>query len=609
MKTHNIKEKFSDLNYQNIKNALMEFAFSKEFDFKDSIESNLEDSSVKNSKNANFEDSINLDSKSSKIYNNLNEKLESKGQDSKDSQKNTESNLEDYKDSNNTTDSKNTESKKAKNKKQLFKILDSIIYTIKILNPKNIESFLNSSDFKTDFIDKNHPYPPLIKPDSINYDRLPPQIAWLLNIPLPSNYELVLLTNGGSASDVSMYWLRLAGFAVNVFWTLEKEKYVLDYTLLLKEKNGEIKRKIALSFTPILSQKGAFLLAKNSKILYIARDPFSRYKVGVNHLEWGQIMENKKKNPLSTHFFLTSDYKNLFVDFAYYGFSGIVKKPEIATLSKEFVINAYILFTTMFNKLRDLGLVSELFVIDFNELMPHNAYNTMKKVGKHFNFTPLEEMPCYTDKRYGDLSPNLPVTLEAKSCDIPNIFASVGDKKLLDSIESNSLRGGRAGIDKIDSIDSNKNVDVSLPLNMTSYSKENISVKIHIGMFDHFRNAKDLIEISSELFSEKIIIDKTQIRFYISKFEINTLKNNPKLLESIKIYLKGYINALDSRIKDIQKYLIKEPQILAYLESNKLLCDEIKQKMDVELKYFIDNYPQIVKSWKYYNEFIKMCEK
>ena len=41
------------------------------------------------------------------------------------------------------------------------------------------------------FLEKyaNHPYPPLLNPDTLDYEQISPQIAWYLNIPLPLYYK------------------------------------------------------------------------------------------------------------------------------------------------------------------------------------------------------------------------------------------------------------------------------------------------------------------------------------------------------------------------------------------------------------------------------------
>ena len=54
---------------------------------------------------------------------------------------------------------------------------------------------------------------------------------------------------------------------------------------------------------------------------------------------------------------------------------------------------------------------------------------------------------------------------------------------------------------------------------------------------------------------------------------------------------------------------IKEEQILIYLKENKILRKKLKQILDEELAHIKIHRPDIVASWKYYNEFEKICEE
>ncbi|MWV67910.1 DUF2972 domain-containing protein [Helicobacter saguini] len=473
----------------------------------------------------------------------------------------------------------NIESKDSKT----YTFLSSFLYVLKILNPKNIESFLDSKDFKEKYIDKNHPFPPLTNPDSINYEKLPPKIAWCLNIPLPNNYEFIFLTNGASASDVTIFWMKKSNINTTECWMQDIDKYIASYELLLSHK-GEYN---ALNFTE-KTRKTMFLINKPARLYYIVRDPISRYRVGVNHLRLELIQNLRAENPLSNRFNLTCDYKNIFVDFIYW-FN--TKTPQLSTLTNKYVeaINTYIVFSSVFNRLKNLGLVDDIYVADFNDFLPQSAYRTFCRVGEHFGFKACEDLQYYIDKKWGDVAPYMPVTLHANSYDIPNLFLQ-----------------GKAGRQGLESLGLNEwNLKPLDSINKTIREAENLD--IHIGLYDDFKNTPNVIDITSEFFSQKIIIDRTSLYIYISKNDIKILKNNEKLYEACGIYLRGYIQALESRIKEIQKNIIREPQILEYLESNETLRAEIKNLFDKELAYFKKNYPHIVDTWQYYKEFEKMC--
>ncbi len=51
-----------------------------------------------------------------------------------------------------------------------------------------------------------------------------------------------------------------------------------------------------------------------------------------------------------------------------------------------------------------------------------------------------------------------------------------------------------------------------------------------------------------------------------------------------------------------------EARVLEYLRDNKPLRNEIYRKLERELVHIKSHRPDIVKSWKYYQEFLRICE-
>lgn len=87
------------------------------------------------------------------------------------------------------------------------------------------------------------------------------------------------------------------------------------------------------------------------------------------------------------------------------------------------------------------------------------------------------------------------------------------------------------------------------------------------------------------------------------------MQKNSRLFEKYINVISKYIEKLDGYIKNIKSTLISENQILNSLKSNKTLRTKIKLILDQELKYIKQHRPDIVASWKYYQEFEKMCEE
>ncbi|WP_415858997.1 DUF2972 domain-containing protein [Campylobacter molothri] len=87
-----------------------------------------------------------------------------------------------------------------------------------------------------------------------------------------------------------------------------------------------------------------------------------------------------------------------------------------------------------------------------------------------------------------------------------------------------------------------------------------------------------------------------------------------KLKQKDLIYIKSYIEVLflaiekQKQIEDGKRIIEKD--ILNYFKENKELAKKFKRILDTEhLPYIKQHRPDIVASWKYYQEFEKMCEE
>ncbi|MCH5336672.1 MAG: DUF2972 domain-containing protein, partial [Campylobacter sp.] len=87
------------------------------------------------------------------------------------------------------------------------------------------------------------------------------------------------------------------------------------------------------------------------------------------------------------------------------------------------------------------------------------------------------------------------------------------------------------------------------------------------------------------------------------------LKNNDKLFEATKNYLKDFAYKLDERMKLEDSLMLNEKDVLEYLRNNKQARLDLKSILDEELAHVEAHRPDIVASWKYYQEFENMCEE
>ncbi|EDJ1544447.1 capsular biosynthesis protein, partial [Campylobacter jejuni] len=96
---------------------------------------------------------------------------------------------------------------------------------------------------------------------------------------------------------------------------------------------------------------------------------------------------------------------------------------------------------------------------------------------------------------------------------------------------------------------------------------------------------------------------------FLKPQEFERLKQDSKLFDVAKRYLNNFIEALEERIDLEKAKLFKEKDVLNYLKENKELRVKLKNILDKELVHIKQHRPDIVASWKYYQEFEQMCKE
>ncbi|EDP2922554.1 DUF2972 domain-containing protein, partial [Campylobacter jejuni] len=71
----------------------------------------------------------------------------------------------------------------------------------------------------------------------------------------------------------------------------------------------------------------------------------------------------------------------------------------------------------------------------------------------------------------------------------------------------------------------------------------------------------------------------------------------------------NFLNKLEIKVKNIKSLYIKEEEVLSISRSNFFLRNKLHVKMFSEYKELKKFCPDIVASWKYYQEFEKMCKE
>ena len=159
-----------------------------------------------------------------------------------------------------------------------------------------IEKWLLSDKFKEKYKKENHPYPSLLDPkklndenEKINYHNISAELAWEMNLPLPENYEFIWLYHSGSGSGAMYKFFSLCEVNANAYaWESGIKMYKTMYCYMLTNTYS-----IAVAPTVVedifyngkyMYRKLLYMITKDVPILWIARDPISVLKTGINHI-------------------------------------------------------------------------------------------------------------------------------------------------------------------------------------------------------------------------------------------------------------------------------------------------------------------------------------
>ncbi|ELE4432985.1 DUF2972 domain-containing protein, partial [Campylobacter jejuni] len=447
-------------------------------------------------------------------------------------------------------------------------ILDNIFHNFNyfIQNFNLIEEWLLSNDFNEKYKKENHPYPSLFDPkklndekEKINYKNIPAELAWEMNLPLPDNYEFVFLSGGLSGHAAMMSFFNVCGIGyLYHHMDLMKNRYIDYYHFSRIENLYSIITYGQYSLTQGMNNIGKYLTLINKiPILFLVRDPISRLKTGVNH----PILNPKSMKEIC----LNNDYSDVFKNKMYVGDIGknfyYSEKPSMKYLPRW--INEDTMYQT---SLCLLFSNRDITYIDMEEIKPAKAFDTMCDLANKFGFKKPTDKKFFEGVMNGDLAGFIPI----------NLF-----------------------IDKKNLIYNNKVI-----------YKDNDSIHLQItstNLIEFYKQSKEYINFTKEFFDKPLKYENLGI--FLKPQEFERLKQDSKLFDVAKRYLNNFIEALEERIDLEKAKLFKEKDVLNYLKENKELRVKLKNILDKELVHIKQHRPDIVASWKYYQEFEKMCQE
>ncbi|RTJ57632.1 DUF2972 domain-containing protein [Campylobacter jejuni] len=454
-------------------------------------------------------------------------------------------------------------------------ILDNIFHNFNyfIQNFDLIEEWLLSNDFDEKYKKENHPYPSLLDPkklndekEKINYKNIPAELAWEMNLPLPDNYEFAYPLFGLSGGGALSSFFQKCG--LNMHYDFHRsflKSYYLNYNLFKERHRNNILYYTEWGLNTLYREKFLSLFFKKVPILLLVRDPISRLKTAVNH-----HTNNPDKDVRL--FNLSSDF-NKILNCKKYGTSIVGKfanAPMIEYLNFWFFTDRWFLYNSLLSSIKNF----KVFYIDMEEIKPTKAFDTMCVLADKFGFKKPIDKKFFEGVMNGDFLGILPFTLYIHSKDIDNVYSLMKSYENLSSLKDNN----------------------GIHLQITSTN-----------LIEFYKQSKEYINFTKEFFDKPLKYENLGI--FLKPQELERLRQDSKLFDVTKRYLNNFFEALEERIELEKAKLFKEKDVLNYLKENKELRIKLKNILDKELVHIKQHRPDIVASWKYYQEFEKMCKE
>ncbi|HEB8230996.1 TPA: DUF2972 domain-containing protein [Campylobacter jejuni] len=430
-------------------------------------------------------------------------------------------------------------------------ILDNIFHNFNyfIQNFDLIEEWLLSDDFKERYKKENHPYPSLLNPkklndetEDINYNNIPAELAWEMNLPLPDRYKFVLIAPHASGQNALRRFLE--------YTDLNKYFYKILSDGLARYKAIYYVNNTYISCTEVnfkYSDKFYNMIQNNVGIVRLVRDPISTIKSVVTTFRPFKDKKNQINN-----------FSNLNEIFSQIKFGlGGLDKPNVNDTGK-FINDTFSQHTFMKPEGSYIGYLclkylkfNKIIYVDFEELNPEMSYKTILKLSNIFNFKINKPSNFFNQRVYGALTLIFPLEL------IYNYF--------------------------------NKDINFLITSRFQFMHLPDSHIKNRI------YNLNSILGVNQTL---DIYVNKEDYKY------IQTIN-----IKDIKKYFKFFLDCLHNTLDKLEKLKLSEKDILSFLIQRQEYRLKLKEILDKELQIIKEHRPDIVASWKYYQEFEKMCKE
>lgn len=455
------------------------------------------------------------------------------------------------------------------------------------------QKWLESKEFKNSNWAKK-PYPPLLNPDEVVYEKIPDKHAWMLNLPLPKNYDFVLFGSHAAGMHAALPgFFTLCGVCVraiipkqmDIVQEGQKGSFgcycLLHKKLLAMKKVKELgyTKKAYLQITNLILDSDAkkfYSLIDTSVAINIIRDPISVLRTMVTLPNFADEFSIDDDEGKGTGLFLSDEPKAIFSkNPIHYG--GILDKNgnKIARISPE--LNAILGWLEDREQVFHDGIlydyfkdnIKELYIKQTSDFAGGRGFDAMSELASILGFDEPDEKDRWLfEKHVGEMKNLLPITLYANE---------------KDELFSNEIKTNRN--------DKNFNKNSAKIVLCTRFNENN-----------RLKPERDI----SELFS----LPDPLLRVFVDKpSDAVKLLRSPDLLKKAQLYIEKLSHEVLQKASELEanRKLFNENDILEYFQGHekerKLAATLIKE----HLKYQKQKAPDIINCFKYYKEFEKMC--
>lgn len=477
------------------------------------------------------------------------------------------------------------------------KVADGEFENIVLLKyQEQIENFLSSSEFGSW---ANKPYVPLLNPNTFDYENTEPLEAWVLNMPLPKYYDFVAFGshNVGFHGAITAF-LGLCDahsvVALRKFVFGDDDNENEDNNSSLKQYLSTYIALVAMEQTKQMGYvKHCYLLLTNLKLdldtqkfyslidarkaLHVVRDPIEALRGLVTTQNSVDKLTLENKDSISFGLFFFHNPHLILKNYHTHYRGAIInekeeKRENLPTLDsieawlKDYAQSFHdgILFNLLSGSLQDICLK------ETKDFFPDKVMDTLNEMGQKFGFeVPKDDEWLFKVSGRG-LKNLLPLTIYVN--------------------------------DKFELYNTNKNK--FLP---TKEDAENSMKLLLVSALDSInkiypeRDITEFFELEDPLFRV----------FTTANDDKEKLLSNKSLLNKTQFYIKELVKAVLEHIDDVNatRKQITEKDVLEYFKTHKEQRELMKTIMAQHLMILKQIAPNIINSWKYYNEFETLCKE